>query len=68
LLPVSIAETPSIWMLAYPPPPIRPTPAIDPSDRTPGVSSARVRKLRLEIGRFSTDVVETVNERSPLDA
>ena len=49
-MPVSIAETPSIMMKVVPPPPIRLMPL------TPGASSASEVKLRLAIGRFSTDV------------
>ena len=60
LLPVSTAETPSIMMLFPPPPPIRVVPV------TPGASEASAVKLRLAMGRFSTESVVTVNERSPL--
>jgi hypothetical protein len=34
----------------------------------PGASSARPMKLRLAMGRLSTDSVETVKERSPVVA
>ena len=63
LLPVSIVETPSIMMLFCPPPPRRVVVPV-----TPGVSWVRLAKLRVESGRFSTDDVATVNERSPLEA
>ena len=49
-------------MKVVPPPPIRLMPL------TPGASSASDVKLRLAIGRFSTDAVATVKERSPLCA
>ena len=67
LLPVSIVEMPSIWMFVLPPPPMRSAMPLYPA-ATPGVSIASAAGLRFEIGRFSTDAVGTVNERSPLDA
>ncbi len=64
LLPVSIVDTPSIMTLLLPPPveersPIRLVPV------TPGASAAKAVKLRLAIGRFCTESVSTVNDRSP---
>lgn len=65
LLPVSIVDTPSIMMLGSPPPPRRCGVWL-PSLVTPGARNATAVKLRLKIGRFSTDSVEIVNDRSPL--
>ena len=65
LLPVSITPTPSIMMLVSPPPPIR---VGSPVGVTPGASDASAVKLRFAIGRFSTELVAIVKERSPLDA
>ena len=62
---MSIVDTPSIMMLLLPPPvdersPTRLVPV------TPGASAASETKLRLAIGRLSTDLVATANDRSPL--
>ena len=46
---------------------MRCTPAFWPA-MTPGVNRARSLKLRLEIGRFWTDSVGIVKDRSPLAA
>ena len=65
LLPVSIVDTPSIMtLLSLPPEEERSAMRLVPL--TPGESEASVVKLRLEIGRFSSDVVVIVNDRSPL--
>ena len=66
LLPVSIVETPSIMMFGLPPPPIR-CGVLLASVSTPGASAASSVKLRLKIGRFATDSVSIVKERSPLE-
>ncbi len=62
LLPVSIVETPSITMLLdmqlCVPCAVVPV--------TPGASAASVVKPRFANGRFWTESVGTVNERSPL--
>ena len=71
LFPVSIVDTPSIMMLFCPPPPSRKTPpamAVPVWAMAPGTSVANPAKLRLAIGRFSTDSVVTVKARSPLAA
>src|SRR5438876_631936 len=52
LLPVSIAEMPSIMMLFCPRPPRRVPPADAPVPTTPGVKAVRLVKLLREIGRF----------------
>jgi hypothetical protein len=57
---VSIVEMPSIMMLVAPPPPSRLVPL------TPGASDASAEKPRLAIGRFCTDSVVTVKDRSPV--
>ena len=64
LLPVSTVETPSISVLLDPPPPSRP--GLLPLMSTPGASEVRLVKLRLLIGRFWTESVATVNDRSPV--
>ena len=68
LLPVSMTPTPSIMMLVSPPPPMRVGSPVAPFVVTPGASEASAVKLRLAIGRFSTELVGIVNERSPLRA
>ena len=64
LLPVSMVETPSMTMLVdmqlCVPCAVVPV--------TPGASDARLVKPRLANGRFWTDSVGTVNDRSPLVA
>ena len=50
-------------MLFCPPPPRRVVVPV-----TPGVNCVRLAKLRPAIGRFSTEAVAIVNDRSPLDA
>ena len=64
LLPVSIVETPSMTtfvdMQFCVPCAVVPV--------TPGASDARVVKPRLANGRFCTDSVGTLNDRSPLAA
>ena len=65
LLPVSIADTPSIMMLGSPPPPMRVGVLLSSID-TPGARKASAMKLRLAIGRFSTASRSTVKDRSPL--
>ena len=64
MLPVSTVETPSISVLFEPPPPSRP--GLLPLTSTPGASDVRLVKLRLLIGRFWTESVATVKERSPV--
>ncbi len=68
LLPVSIAEMPSIMMLFWLTPPRRVPPADAPKDVTPGVSEVKAVKFPWLIGRFSISVVETAKERSPEEA
>ncbi len=66
LLPVSIAEMPSIMMLFCPAPPSRVPPADAPFCTTPGVKAVRFVKLPRAIGRFSIWVLVIANDRSPL--
>ncbi len=68
LLPVSMAEMPSIMMLFWLTPPRRVPPADAPPDTTPGVNAVTLVKLPWLIGRFSISTVETAKDRSPLDA
>ena len=64
-MPVSIVDTPSIiTLLLLPPVDARSPTRLVPL--TPGASAASAVKLRLPIGRFSTDCVAIVNDRSPL--
>ena len=53
LLPVSIAEMPSIMMLFWPAPPSRVPPADAPLGTTPGANAVRLVKLLRATGRFS---------------
>ena len=66
LLPVSIAEMPSIMMLFWPAPPMRVPPAEAPPACTPGVNCVRLVKLPWLIGRFSICSVEIAKDRSAL--
>src|SRR5215471_20726215 len=67
LLPVSIVDTPSIMMLLLLPPVDDRSPTREGLvPVTPGASVASCTKLRLEIGRLSTALVVTANDRSPL--
>jgi hypothetical protein len=75
LLPVSIAEMPSIMMLFWLTPPTRvPMPAfwlpplLPGLMTTPGTNPVTAAKLPWLSGRFSICAVEIANERSPLDA
>jgi hypothetical protein len=58
--PVSMVVTPSCITLLAPPPPSRSRP------ETPGASAARFAYERVEMGRFATASLETVNDRSPV--
>jgi hypothetical protein len=66
LLPVSMAEMPSIMMLFCAAPPSRVPPAEAPPSMTPGVKATRLVKLFRLIGKLSISLVSTANERSPL--
>ncbi len=59
LLPVSMAEMPSIMMLFWPAPPRRVPPADAPTWTTPGVNAVMLVKLARATGRFSICVAVT---------
>ncbi len=66
LLPVSIAEMPSIMMLFWPAPPIRVPPADAPVSTTPGANAVTLVKLFRANGSVSICLDDTANDRSPL--
>ena len=67
LLPVSMAEMPSIMMLFWLTPPNRVPPAEVPSYAfTPGVKATRLVKFPRTTGRLSICLVVMANDRSPL--
>src|SRR5579871_4330852 len=61
LLPVSMIEMPSIMMLSWPPPPMRPPPL----GLTPGRRLTRSRNPRLATGSDSSCALWTTSDRSP---
>jgi hypothetical protein len=66
LLPVSMAEMPSIMMLFWPAPPRRVPPADAPVCTTPGVNAVSVVKLLRAKGSVSICLLVTAYDRSPL--